>query len=139
GIAPGTYKIVNAKGGTALDLSGGDNRTIIGFTVHGQANQQWTVSEPDSDDNQTIFCQASNLYLAIEDAPNDYTRIIASSSPTRWAIRRDGKDQNFWRVFFPGTGFNFDLSDHGNPTPGTVIHLWSATDGRNQLWNFENV
>ena len=39
-IQPGIYKIVNVKGGTALDLSGGDNRTIMGFTVHGGGNQQ---------------------------------------------------------------------------------------------------
>lgn len=39
-VNPGTYKVVNVKGGTALDLSGGDNRSIIGFNVHGQGNQQ---------------------------------------------------------------------------------------------------
>ncbi|KAL5501241.1 hypothetical protein ACEPAH_9628 [Sanghuangporus vaninii] len=136
-IQPGTYKLINVKAGTALDLSGGDNRTIIGFEDTGGDNQKWTISEPDSDDNQTIYCQAKNLYLAIEDAPNDWTRVIASSSPDKWAIRRDSNDSSVWRVFFPGTGFNFDLANHGDPTPGTVIHLWSATDGQNQLWRFE--
>ena len=36
----GNYTIVNAKSGTALDLSGGDNRSIIGYNPHGQGNQQ---------------------------------------------------------------------------------------------------
>ena len=39
-MQPGVYKVVNVKGGTAMDLSGGDNKSIIGFTVHGQGNQQ---------------------------------------------------------------------------------------------------
>jgi hypothetical protein len=39
-IEDGIYTITNVKSGTALDLSGGDNKSIIGFTVHGQGNQQ---------------------------------------------------------------------------------------------------
>lgn len=36
----GTYKLINAKGGTVLDLSGGDNRSIIGYGFHGGDNQK---------------------------------------------------------------------------------------------------
>lgn len=39
-VQPGIYTILNVKGGTALDLSGGDSRSIIGFDLHGQGNQQ---------------------------------------------------------------------------------------------------
>lgn len=72
------------------------------------------MSEPDGDQNQTLYCQAENLYLSIEGPAADGERIVATSSPTKWAIRRDGQDGSVWRVFVPGTGFNFDLADHGN-------------------------
>ncbi|KAI5118737.1 hypothetical protein M0805_000066 [Coniferiporia weirii] len=136
-IAPGTYKLVNVLGNNALDLSGGDNKSIIGFTEHGGGNQQWVVSAPDEDDNQTLQGATSGLYLAIEGPPQNYERLVASSYATKWAIRRDGSDRSVWRVFWPGTGLNFDLSDRGNPTPGTPIQLWEATEGKNQLWKFE--
>jgi hypothetical protein len=35
-----TYKLVNAKGGTCIDLSGTDNNSIIGYNYHGGGNQR---------------------------------------------------------------------------------------------------
>lgn len=37
---PGTHVLVNARGGTALDLSGVDQRNLIGWPVHMGSNQQ---------------------------------------------------------------------------------------------------
>ena len=34
------YAIINYKGGTCADLSGGDNTSIIGYEYHGGDNQQ---------------------------------------------------------------------------------------------------
>ena len=34
------YALINYKGGTAADLSGGDNTSIIGYDYHGGENQQ---------------------------------------------------------------------------------------------------
>ncbi|OJA13869.1 hypothetical protein AZE42_12214 [Rhizopogon vesiculosus] len=34
-----TYTPTNCKGGTVLDLSGADNRSITGFHAHGGPNQ----------------------------------------------------------------------------------------------------
>ena len=40
-----TYKITNAKGGTVLDLSGGQEHSpITGYAWHGGANQRVCVS-----------------------------------------------------------------------------------------------
>jgi hypothetical protein len=39
-ISEGTYFIVNKKAGNALDLSGGDNRSIIGYDLHNGENQK---------------------------------------------------------------------------------------------------
>ena len=37
---PGVYVLLNCASGSALDLSGGDSRSIIGFDSHGLGNQQ---------------------------------------------------------------------------------------------------
>ena len=37
---PGTYVLLNAKSGTAVDMSGADNKTLIGYPMHGGPNQQ---------------------------------------------------------------------------------------------------
>lgn len=38
-VEPGVYRIVNDQSDTALDLSGYDKRTIIGWPQHGEPNQ----------------------------------------------------------------------------------------------------
>lgn len=38
--APGTYVLLNARSGTAVDMSGMDNKTLIGYPMHGGPNQQ---------------------------------------------------------------------------------------------------
>ena len=39
-VTGGTYIIVNAKGFTALDLSKRDQKTVIGYPLHGKPNQR---------------------------------------------------------------------------------------------------
>lgn len=36
----GVYKFINAKAGNCMDLSGGDNTSVIGFDYHGGDNQK---------------------------------------------------------------------------------------------------
>lgn len=36
----GVYKFVNAKAGNVMDLSGGDNTSVIGYDWHGGDNQK---------------------------------------------------------------------------------------------------
>lgn len=35
-----TYRLINAKAGNVLDLSGGDGKSIIGYDWHGGDNQK---------------------------------------------------------------------------------------------------
>ncbi|KAL1731600.1 hypothetical protein EV714DRAFT_208546 [Schizophyllum commune] len=41
-----SYKITNSKGGTVVDLSAGDNTSIIGWPYHEGSNQQVCISSP---------------------------------------------------------------------------------------------
>ncbi len=36
----GVYELTNARSGTAMDLSGDDNKTLIGYTPTGNNNQK---------------------------------------------------------------------------------------------------
>ncbi len=48
-------------------------------------------------------------------------------------------DRRLDRLFVPNTHYNLDLSDHGNPTPGTPVTLWGKWHpGKNQTWRFED-
>lgn len=38
--APGVYSLANARGGTVMDLSGADNKSVIGYPAHDGKNQQ---------------------------------------------------------------------------------------------------
>ena len=40
GLQPAVYILQNVMSGSILDLSGGDNKSLIGFTRHGGENQQ---------------------------------------------------------------------------------------------------
>lgn len=43
------------------------------------------------------------------------------------------------RIYIPGhpTPINIDLSDHGNPNPGTPVSIWGKWEGLHQQWIFE--
>jgi hypothetical protein len=45
-FSAGTYTLTNVKAGVALDLSGGDNQSVIAFSIHGGPNQQVHVPHP---------------------------------------------------------------------------------------------
>ncbi|TFY75514.1 hypothetical protein EWM64_g8499 [Hericium alpestre] len=132
----GTYTIRNVKSETALDLSGGDNASIIGFNFHGGGNQQWTFEQQGSG-KWVVRSKATGKYLDIDGEPGDGTRVIASDNAREWDIWRDQNDQSAFRFFIPDTKQNIDLSDHGNPEPGTPVTLWGTWEGTNQLWRIQ--
>jgi len=127
-----TYKILNVKGRTIVDLSGGDNKSIIGYDDHGGPNQQWTFENTGS--GWTIRSAGSGKYIGIEGDPNDGTPLIAVDEPVVWDIWPDERDNSHFRIFAPNTTKNFDLSDHGSSTPGTKVQLWDKTPGKGQTW-----
>ncbi|KAI0072610.1 carbohydrate-binding module family 13 protein [Panus rudis PR-1116 ss-1] len=134
-----TYKLVNAKAHNVLDLSGGDNRSIIGYDWHGGDNQKWQVSQSGS--GWVFRNVGTGLYLRPDigggNLAENGTPVIADSEPFEWDIWPDEQDPSVFRIFVPNTPQNVDLSDHGNATPGTRVTLWWKWDGRNQCWHFE--
>jgi len=134
-----TYFIINKKSGTAFDLSGADQRSVIGFTLHRGDNQKWKFQEQDGE--WTIQNRYNGKYLDVDipNVDNDGVRVIAvdnHGNPRKWTVVPDESGDG-WRIFYPGTRQNVDLSDNGNPTPGTPVTLWSEWQGQNQVWRLE--
>jgi len=129
-----TFTITNAKAGSAIDLSAADNRSIIGFPLHGGTNQQWTTEWTSI--GWTFRSRASGLYIGLNGSPSDGSRLVAVTAPVGWHIWHDQVNPSAYRIYAPLTTFNFDLYGHGDPAPGTPIITWSAWSGTHQTWNF---
>ena len=88
---PGTYVLLNARTGAALDLSGADNRTAIGYALHGGANQQWEFVPAGR--GHVVRCvrrgaDGRALYLALEEgrAAGKGAGVVAGEFPVVWAV-----------------------------------------------------
>ena len=121
-----TYKIVNAKAGNVLDLSGSDNRSLIGWDWHGGHNQQVralflpprlpldlfplcnnAVPRADSsrvqwrlhheDGAGVLRNRHTDKYLGIEGEARDGTPVIAVDEPFHWHIVADEEDPSTFR------------------------------------------
>ncbi|KAI5998559.1 carbohydrate-binding module family 13 protein [Pisolithus orientalis] len=135
----GIYALINVKAqNSCLDLSGGDNYSIIGYGYHSGPNQAW-MFERQYNGNYLIRSIGSGLYLNIEGEPRDGARVVAKPTQFQWHIEDEPSFQQAIRLFVPGTNQNVDLSDHGNATPGTPVTLWGKWNGNNQLWRIESV
>ncbi|KAI0668246.1 ricin B-like lectin [Trametes maxima] len=132
-----TYKITNVKGGTVLDLSGGqDHSPITGYQYHGGENQRWVLEH--HGDAYRFRNAATGLFINVNGEPKNFAPIIACTSWAEWEIKPDHQDPSVFRAYLKGTDYVLDLSDHGNPTPGTPVTLWKKWEGgSNQTWRFE--
>ncbi|KAG2003349.1 hypothetical protein CC2G_003958 [Coprinopsis cinerea AmutBmut pab1-1] len=138
-VEPGRYKIVNAQGGTVVDLNTSNNWNIHACAAHGGDNQHWDIEQTD-DGHFHIKNAESGGYLAIVDgAPGDGVDAVHWEDPFAWAIWPDENDDSVWRIGVPDSPFHLDLTNHGDSADGTPIQVWGAWEGRNQCWIFEAV
>ncbi|KAI9566642.1 carbohydrate-binding module family 13 protein [Boletus coccyginus] len=133
------YALINVKGGTALDLSGGDNRSIIGFPYHGGPNQEWYFEKAGEDHVFYIKSAESSQpkYLTSAGGLHDGQKVVVDDAPFPWCVEDVG--DRVIRIS-PESNRNFcvDLSDYGNAKPGTPVELWGRWDGDNQKWRLKN-
>ncbi|OJT10621.1 hypothetical protein TRAPUB_12869 [Trametes pubescens] len=134
---PGTYVLLNARSGTAVDMSGADNKTLIGYPMHGGPNQQWEFIP--SGHGYVIRCvrrskEGHPLYLTTEAGLRENAAIVASPYPVSWNVEHT--DEGI-RISWPNTDFVFDLAEWGSNTPGTRIQLVRLKPGEPcQLWHY---
>ncbi|CAE6435564.1 unnamed protein product [Rhizoctonia solani] len=164
---PGTYYLINVKHAqgkfptkepiqpqesiesfghqvAAMDLSEGNDQSIIAFGWHGGENQRWQF-EPAGNGNYYIKNVKYSKYITFPDEPEDGKQVIATDGPREWEVRVGHEGVNVddeaesIRIFVPGTEKNLDLTNHGDITPGTPVQLWEQTPGKGQAWYFVRV
>ncbi|KAM5545830.1 hypothetical protein V8D89_000868 [Ganoderma adspersum] len=134
---PGTYVLLNARGGTAMDLHGGDNTSVIGYPMHGSQNQQWEFIP--SGHGYVIRCVRPSkaghaLYLTVEDGVRNNAPVVASAYPVAWNVEQT---EEGIIISWPNSNFVFDLADWGDNAPGTKIQLMPLLPGELcQLWHY---
>ncbi|KIP01386.1 carbohydrate-binding module family 13 protein [Phlebiopsis gigantea 11061_1 CR5-6] len=132
----GAYVLFNAKAGNCVDLSGTDGESVIGWDYHGGDNQKWRF-EQRGGPGWTIQNVGTGRYLSITQGAGDNVRVLGTSDPTEWEVRRDEDDPACYRFFILNTPFNLDLTNNGDATPGNPLTIWGQWNGRNQCWRVE--
>lgn len=128
-----TYKITNVKSGTVVDLSAGDNTTIIGYPDHDGSNQRWTFEWTSG--AWAIKSAGLGTYIGLSGTAANGTSLAAVSSPVTWDIWFDSVNPSNYRLFVHNTTQNWDLADFGNSTPGTHVQTWARWSGVHQTWS----
>ncbi|KAG8679863.1 hypothetical protein FRC11_003205 [Ceratobasidium sp. 423] len=156
---PGCYYLINVKHArdkdvevqnipavgrevAAMDLSEGDDQSIIAFEWHGGENQKWEFQQVAGKETFYIKNRGLGKYITFPDDPNDGKQVIATDGPREWEVRVghegeravDGRESI--RIFVPGIKQNLDLTNHGDITPGTRVQLWAETPGQGQAWYY---
>ncbi|KAM5545464.1 hypothetical protein V8D89_000872 [Ganoderma adspersum] len=135
-LSPGTcYVLLNASGGsmTAMDLSGADNTSLIGYPMHGGLNQQWDFIP--SGLGYVIRCvrpskDGNALYLTVDCAGGrEHAPIVASGYPVAWHVEQT---EGGIIISWPNSKYVFDLS---NKAACTKIQLMPLSPGElRQVW-----
>ncbi|KZT01972.1 carbohydrate-binding module family 13 protein [Laetiporus sulphureus 93-53] len=130
------YVLLDARNGTALDLSGGDQKTLICLPAHMGPNQQWEFIPSGKGYTIRSACASSRgLYLTLEDI-YDNAPIVASPFPASWNVQIDEKEETL-RISWPNTEYVMDLIDWGNAEPGAKVKLMKEKPGeRCQTWRY---
>ncbi|KAI0631444.1 hypothetical protein C8Q77DRAFT_1061150 [Trametes polyzona] len=118
-------------------MSGMDNKTLIGYPMHGGPNQQWEFIP--SGHGYVIRCVRRSkdghpLYLTTEEGLRENAAIVASPYPVSWNVEQT---EEGIRISWPNTDFVFDLAEWGSKAPGTKIQLMRLKPGEPcQLWHY---
>lgn len=113
-LAPGIYKIENVSiRDCVLDLSGVDNKTIIGFSAHGWENQQWEISPLGA--GYSIKSVHTGNYVTIESGLANGTTVVANPYPVSWVFDpSDCGKEDVWKIGWPNNALLFDMDMSGS-------------------------
>ncbi|KAG6818547.1 hypothetical protein H0H93_004133, partial [Arthromyces matolae] len=124
------YVLINARSGTAIQLSGSDNDSAGIPTV-----VKWELLQ---EDKHYILRNVHNgKYLGIDGDPHDKVPVRGVDAPVKWNIFPVDREQTFFQIIVPDTRLAVDLFHHHIPENGypiTIERKWEP--GRNQCWTF---
>ncbi|PPQ69126.1 hypothetical protein CVT26_003574 [Gymnopilus dilepis] len=133
------YVIVNKKTKTVLDLSGQDQKSIIGWSYHAGANQQWRLIGG-NDGLFLIKSVSSGKYLRpLNGETKESQPLVAGNEPYGWDIKIDAQAQPGIRICAHNSDLVADLWG-ASANLGTEIKLFKAWyPGENQVWVLQPV
>jgi hypothetical protein len=108
-------------------------RSVIGYSLHGLSNQQWTIESAGS--NLYYIKSGKGVYLSIGGAAASMTPLVCTSSPQAFRIVADSLDPTLCKVLHPTLDLAMDLAG-GSSALETQILLYTTHTGRNQAWKF---
>ncbi|QRW12492.1 ricin-type beta-trefoil lectin domain protein [Ceratobasidium sp. AG-Ba] len=134
-MQPGTFKIINAKSGTALTASEGHGGDVFCWEKHGGRSQLWFLQS--SGAGWKIKNCANGQYLTASNTDNVAT-VYCGKYPISWELAQGPTDHDLYIIKFAGCDRIFDLSDWGSARNGTKVYLcmqleWMA----HRRWKFE--
>ncbi|KAI0084556.1 hypothetical protein BDY19DRAFT_528933 [Irpex rosettiformis] len=130
----GVYSLMNTTGGTCLDLSGADDKSIIGFPGHNRPNQQWRFES--LGEGFTIRNLHTKRYLTVEDGVAHEATLTVSAFPVAWKVDvvSEGEQVSI-RLLWPNERYAVSLAGSGNGKPCTKVHLENASPNfKWQIW-----
>ncbi|KIK58543.1 carbohydrate-binding module family 13 protein [Collybiopsis luxurians FD-317 M1] len=154
-LKPGIYRLINVQSNTALDLSEGDGRTFIGWTKHGNSNQQFIFIPLGHGGGYVIQSAWNGNYITVEDGICTGVSVVGNAFPVTWVLEEcpqwirgerissgegSGRDRCF-RIRWPNSRYVVDLEGYGCARDGTKIQLAYEQDPVHpcQIWRFEEV
>ncbi|KAJ3994702.1 hypothetical protein F5050DRAFT_429316 [Lentinula boryana] len=148
-LKPGTYRLINLQSHTALDLSEGDGRTLIGWTQHNKPNQQFIFTPLGHGGGYLIQNAWNSNYVTVEDGIRTGISVVGSGFPATWAVEEinyekhniTGLTGNCFRIRWPNSRYVVDMEGYGCDKDGTRIQLAYEQYPIHpcQVWRFEEV
>ncbi|KAJ3792818.1 hypothetical protein GGU11DRAFT_466616 [Lentinula aff. detonsa] len=130
-LKPGTYRLINLQSHTALDLSEGDGRTLIGWTQHNKPNQQFIFTPLGHGGGYLIQNAWNSNYVTVEDGICTGISVVGSGFPATWVVEEidhgkhdiTGLTGNCFRIRWPNSRYVVDMEGYGCDKDGTRVSL----------------
>jgi len=115
-----------------VDSNAGDKSSVIAFSYHGQANQQWEFSPLGK--GWSIKNMATGLFLTVEKGIGTGVPLVASDFPVAWDIQVDNPDTGLVRILWPNSEAVWDMQDGRNGTPIQLSNKYPQDIQDHKLW-----
>ncbi|KAG8692396.1 hypothetical protein FRC09_011219 [Ceratobasidium sp. 395] len=136
-LAPGTYRIINVKSGTALTVSDGGEGSIFCWQRHGGRVQQWLVQR--SGDRYRFKNSGTSQYLTVPN-PENATDVYGGKHPASWDLDRCEQDRDSYMIRFRDYDRVLDLDGWGAGYNGNHVHMSPHLEWMpHRSWKFERL
>lgn len=136
-IEPGTYRITNVAGGTAIAVPDSNVWDIVCWGKNNSKNQQW-FAQRSGDGYRFKNCRHGG-YLAISETRMN-APLYSAWYPTTWKLIQNSDDHNMYIMKCGDVNLVIDLDNYGAGNNGNHLHVWPQDHWVPQKrWRFERL